>query len=108
MAGRYREHDDGLPECRIDGQGTLPGIGAFSGPRELAARLIESQTLDACVVRQYLSFALGRSVGDAEARARAYRAVDLIEWPQGFCRRDIAWRAERRRQAGRARHRRWP
>jgi phosphoribosylamine--glycine ligase len=34
----------------------------------------------------------------AEARARAYRAVDLIEWPQGFCRRDIAWRAERRRQ----------
>jgi phosphoribosylamine--glycine ligase len=34
----------------------------------------------------------------AEARARAYRAVDLIEWPQGFCRRDIAWRAEHRRQ----------
>jgi phosphoribosylamine--glycine ligase len=28
-----------------------------------------------------------------EARARAYRAVDLIDWPQGFCRRDIAWRA---------------
>jgi phosphoribosylamine--glycine ligase len=29
----------------------------------------------------------------AEARARAYRAVDLINWPEGFCRRDIAWRA---------------
>lgn len=28
-----------------------------------------------------------------EAQARAYRAVDLIRWPQGFCRRDIAWRA---------------
>ena len=28
-----------------------------------------------------------------EARVRAYRAVDLIDWPQGFCRRDIAWRA---------------
>ena len=28
-----------------------------------------------------------------EARARAYRAVDLIDWPEGFCRRDIAWRA---------------
>jgi phosphoribosylamine--glycine ligase len=28
-----------------------------------------------------------------EARARAYRAVDLIDWPDGFCRRDIAWRA---------------
>ena len=32
-----------------------------------------------------------------EARARAYRAVDLIDWPQGFCRRDIAWRAVARR-----------
>jgi len=28
-----------------------------------------------------------------EARAHAYRAVDLIDWPDGFCRRDIAWRA---------------
>ena len=29
----------------------------------------------------------------SEAVARAYRAVDLIDWPGGFCRRDIAWRA---------------
>jgi phosphoribosylamine--glycine ligase len=29
----------------------------------------------------------------AEAQGRAYRAVDLIRWPQGFCRRDIGWRA---------------
>jgi len=35
--------------------------------------------------------ALGRDV--AEARARAYRAVDAIDWPGGFCRRDIGWRA---------------
>ena len=32
-----------------------------------------------------------------EARNRAYRAVDLIDWPEGFCRRDIAWRATARR-----------
>ena len=35
--------------------------------------------------------ATGRDV--AEAQARAYRAVDLIRWPGGFCRRDIGWRA---------------
>jgi len=29
----------------------------------------------------------------AEARDRAYRAVDCIDWPGGFCRRDIGWRA---------------
>jgi len=28
-----------------------------------------------------------------EAQARAYAAVDHIDWPQGFCRRDIGWRA---------------
>jgi phosphoribosylamine--glycine ligase len=29
----------------------------------------------------------------AEAKRRAYRAVDKIDWPGGFCRRDIGWRA---------------
>jgi phosphoribosylamine--glycine ligase len=33
----------------------------------------------------------------AAARDRAYTAVDRIDWPQGFCRRDIAWRALRGR-----------
>jgi len=28
-----------------------------------------------------------------EARERAYQAIDLIDWPEGFCRRDIGWRA---------------
>ncbi|WP_294621744.1 phosphoribosylamine--glycine ligase [uncultured Roseovarius sp.] len=28
-----------------------------------------------------------------EARDRAYAMVDKIDWPQGFCRRDIGWRA---------------
>ena len=32
----------------------------------------------------------------AEARARAYAAVDAIDWPEGFCRRDIAMRALQR------------
>ena len=31
----------------------------------------------------------------AEARDRAYRAVDRIRWPEGYCRRDIGWRALR-------------
>jgi phosphoribosylamine--glycine ligase len=29
----------------------------------------------------------------AEAQARAYGMVDAIDWPGGFCRRDIGWRA---------------
>jgi phosphoribosylamine---glycine ligase len=29
----------------------------------------------------------------ATARTRAYTAIDAIDWPEGFCRKDIAWRA---------------
>ena len=29
----------------------------------------------------------------------AYQAVDAIEWPEGFCRRDIGWRAIEREEA---------
>lgn len=28
-----------------------------------------------------------------KAQQNAYRAVDAIDWPEGFCRRDIGWRA---------------
>ncbi len=38
--------------------------------------------------------ATGSSV--ARAQARAYAAVDKVEWPEGFCRRDIGWRAVER------------
>ena len=35
--------------------------------------------------------ATGKTV--SEAQARAYKGVDAIKWPGGFCRRDIGWRA---------------
>jgi phosphoribosylamine--glycine ligase len=38
--------------------------------------------------------ALGATVG--EAQTRAYAAVDRIAWPEGFCRRDIGFRAVER------------
>jgi phosphoribosylamine---glycine ligase len=34
-----------------------------------------------------------RSTTLAEARAAAYAMVDGIDWPEGFCRQDIGWRA---------------
>ena len=41
--------------------------------------------------------ALGSSA--AEAQARAYAAIALITWPEGFCRSDIGWRAIAREMA---------
>lgn len=40
--------------------------------------------------------AMGATV--SEAQARAYTAVDAVDWPGGFCRRDIGWRAMAREQ----------
>ena len=34
--------------------------------------------------------AIGKSA--KEAQAKAYAALDQIEFPSGFCRRDIGWR----------------
>jgi phosphoribosylamine--glycine ligase len=44
--------------------------------------------------------ALGATI--AEARERAYRAADAIDFPTGFYRRDIGWREMARLQGGSA------
>ncbi|MDB5501689.1 MAG: phosphoribosylamine/glycine ligase [Tardiphaga sp.] len=43
--------------------------------------------------------ASGKTVG--EAQRRAYEAIGLINWPEGFCRRDIGWQAVARERAKR-------
>jgi hypothetical protein len=79
VAGRRREHDDGLPECAIEGKGSVPGLGDFSGPGELARLLVDAGALDECALRQYVTFATGHeldgtelvAVGGATERFRA-------------------------------------
>ena len=41
--------------------------------------------------------ALGATI--SQAQAGAYEAVSRINWPQGFCRRDIGWRAVERERS---------
>ncbi len=36
---------------------------------------------------------VARATTVREAQLRAYKVVDRIDWPEGFCRRDIGWRA---------------
>ena len=59
LAGRFREHDDGAPECVIEGEGELIGVGTFSGPAELSDLILDSG-IDACVVEQLYIYAMGR------------------------------------------------
>jgi phosphoribosylamine--glycine ligase len=59
-------------------------VVTHAGTREESGRLI------AAGGRVLNVTALAESVG--RAQARAYVAVDAIDWPGGFCRRDIGWR----------------
>jgi phosphoribosylamine--glycine ligase len=64
----------------------VEGVEIFHAGTELHdGKLIATggRVLDICAVGQDVR----------EARARAYAAIAKIDWPEGFYRRDIAWRA---------------
>ncbi len=71
----------------LDRAAQLPGVTIFHA----GTRLGPDGKLLANGGRVLNVSAVGATV--AEARARAYAAIDAIDWPEGFCRRDIAWRA---------------
>jgi phosphoribosylamine--glycine ligase len=74
---------------RIDGlddAATIEGVEIFHAgtiARDGAILANGGRVLNVC--------AMGKTV--REAQSRAYAAVDRIKWPEGFCRRDIAWQA---------------
>jgi phosphoribosylamine--glycine ligase len=71
----------------LDGAAAVPGVTVFHAGTRLTA--------DGHVVADggRVLAVTARAPTIAEAQARAYAAVDLIDWPTGFCRRDIGWRA---------------
>jgi phosphoribosylamine--glycine ligase len=70
----------------LDAAAKVPGVQIFhAGTKRDGGRMLANGG------RVLNVTAMARTV--QEARERAYRAVDLIDWPEGFCRRDIAWRA---------------
>ncbi len=73
----------------IAAAGEVDGVEIFhAGTRQVGGRLLANGG------RVLNVSALGRTVG--EAQARAYAAVDRLRWPDGFCRRDIGWQAVKR------------
>jgi hypothetical protein len=60
-AGRFREHDDDNEACPIESAGEVPGVGTFSGPKELALLLTDSDAIQACMVRHYMQYALAHT-----------------------------------------------
>lgn len=74
-AGRYREFEPDRPECTIDGQGTLEGVGEFTGPAELGQLMIQDGQVDGCVATMLYRFAMGRWKLDEHDEALLERLV---------------------------------
>jgi phosphoribosylamine--glycine ligase len=70
----------------IDKANALPGVKVFH-----AGTAMQGGTLVAAGGRVLNVTARGRTI--AEAQARAYAGVAAVDWPGGFFRRDIGWRA---------------
>jgi len=92
---------DGYPGTPAKG-GTIGGLDAAQadGARVFQAGTVcDGGRLVASGGRVLNVTAKGSTV--AEAQRNAYRAVDALEFPSGFCRRDIGWReVEREAAAG--------
>jgi phosphoribosylamine---glycine ligase len=75
----------------LDAAGGVEGVEIFH-----AGTVLEGSRLLAAGGRVLNVAARAKTV--AEAQSRAYRAVAKIDWPGGFCRSDIGWRALKREQ----------
>lgn len=78
----------------LDDAAALPDVSVFhAGTAEKDGAIVSNGGRVLAVT------ALGDSV--SEAQAKAYAAVDRVRWPEGFCRRDIGWRAVEREKSAR-------
>jgi phosphoribosylamine---glycine ligase len=80
------DYDKGSEIRRLDQAAAIEGVTIFH-----AGTCFEGGRVLSDGGRVLNVTATGATLG--QARNRAYAAVDRIDWPGGFCRRDIGWRA---------------
>jgi len=81
--GSYARHS---PIGGLDKAAAVPGVTVFHAGTDLRdGHLVSSGGRVLTLV--------GTAADLRTARDAAYAAVDALDWPEGFCRRDIGWRA---------------
>lgn len=80
-------YEKGSAIGNLEAAAALPGVQVFHA----GTKLNDDKAVVASGGRVLGVTARGSGLRDAQQRA--YQAVDAIDWPEGFCRRDIGWRA---------------
>ena len=81
--GSYAKH---TPIGGLDRAAALPGVTVFHAGTDVRdGRLVSAGGRVLTLV--------GTAPSLQEARDAAYAAVAAVDWPEGFCRQDIGWRA---------------
>ena len=81
--GSYAKH---TPIGGLDRAAALPGVTVFHAGTDVRdGQLVSAGGRVLTLV--------GTAPGLQEARDAAYAAVAAVDWPEGFCRQDIGWRA---------------
>jgi len=76
--GQWRPHDVGKPDCVIEGEGEVPGLGSFNGPGELGTLIADSNLLNECLAKQAYRFAVGRTELDDVDRSLIDRTMEEL------------------------------
>lgn len=83
LAGRWRDHDDGAPQCEIEGSGELVGVGTFSGPAELSDLVIDNG-IDACVAEHLYIYAMGHQITEDDEPYAEQLATNFVDADHRF------------------------
>ena len=77
------------------GKGSAIGLPEMNDPDVMIFHAGTARDEDGtlCAVGGRVLNVTARGATLQDARDKAYAAIDAVDWPEGFCRRDIGWRA---------------
>ena len=77
------------------GKGSTIGLPEMNDPDVMIFHAGTARDEDGtlCAVGGRVLNVTARGATLQDARDKAYAAIDAVDWPEGFCRRDIGWRA---------------
>lgn len=82
--GRFRTHDEDLPDCPIDGVGQLNAGQPFVGAKGLAPLLADSPQFISCFSEHFVRFAVGRRLDETDGARVSWLSSEMTKQGNSF------------------------